>query len=659
LMFSTPTGPAIAGIQSLVVAAFFLFLGGCIVDLTVGKRLNRSTVWGLSIVGLAFYALCLMLLHIVTGGRVFANPWLVRALTIVVVVAWIVLSRRRSRAGNNNESAYNRWRGGLVALGVLAGLAILAWGVPIFQSLPLPPSGDVFLHNPYTSQLLNGELTPTAPITGDIPNFYPWLFHAVQATVTCFMPGGRAFHSQNALQIILPVGSVWALFALGRELTRSIAAGMFAALFGALTGGFGFVMLHGIDAVIDPNNDATRYMGDLLLRRSYNASFYNVAPPFPRDLGYALLAGAFVLLVGAIRTRKTLALMGTGTALGMVGLASLESFLVGTTTAVVVVLIAGRTTGRLRALVSVLLPALGVYSLWLIPQAINFIELGGYVNLTLMPPVVLPPLAILVSWGVVTPLAIFGIRPAVVSAREDPGARLLITLTLVAGGFVILTSVGSSLLSGAFDTVGRAHRYWPLLYLAVALLAAVAAWRVWSALVTNRRSLAIALSVLLALVGMVSPIVASLAFARGHVDREVHSAVRGREDALLNLLSPHLGERCVAAVPLELDQMAAAYSGYRFVAYKWARPIPGNGARIRWSDIYERITSEAERIPANFALTHARGIPASWRSTAERFGVDVVVIRNEDAASAALEGVEIERATDVPYSVARLSDCGV
>jgi hypothetical protein len=658
-MFSTPANPAIAGAQALVVAAFLLFVGGCCVDLVIGKRLSRLTTWALSVPGLAFYVLCLMLLHVITGGRVFSNPWLVWVITIAVVAAWIVVSRRRRADSDGRDSSTdNQWRGGFIALAVLAGLAILAWGAPIFLSLPMPPSGDVFFHNPYTSQLLNGELTPTAPITGDIPNFYPWLFHAVQATATCFMPGGRAFHSQNALQLILPVGSAWALFALGREVTRNIAAGMFSALFGALTGGFGFVMLRGIHAVFDPNKDATLYMGDLLLRRSYNASFYNVAPPFPRDLGYALLAGALVLLVGAIRTKKPIALVGTGVALGMVGLASLESFLVGMTTAVVIVLFAGGTTGRLRMLILAILPALGVYALWLVPQVINYIQLGGYVNLTVMPPVVLPPLAILVSWGVVTPLAVFGIRPAVRAAKEDPGARTLIALTLVAGGFVVLSSVGSSLLSGAFDTVGRAHRYWPLLYLAGALLAAVAAWRAWSALANTRRNLALTLSILLAIVCMVSPLVASLAFL-GQADPIVEEAVRGREDALLNLLSPHLGERCVAAVPLELDQVAAAYTGYRFVAYKWTRPIPGNGARIRWSDIYERITPEAERIPANFALTHARGTPESWRSIADRYGVDAVVIRNEDAASPALEGIELERAGDAPYVVARLSDCGV
>ena len=39
----------------------------------------------------------------------------------------------------------------------------------------------------------------------------------------------------------------------------------------------------------------TKYLGDLLYKRSYNVAFANLSPPYPRDLGLPMLLAFLVL----------------------------------------------------------------------------------------------------------------------------------------------------------------------------------------------------------------------------------------------------------------------------------------------------------------------------------------------------------------------------
>jgi len=99
-MFSTPSSPAIAGLQAMGVAAFLLTLGYLVADLVTGRlKLGRTTRLGLAFPGLTLYSLLLMLAHIATGGRVLSNPGLTRAVTGILAVGlfFAAFLRRRSR----------------------------------------------------------------------------------------------------------------------------------------------------------------------------------------------------------------------------------------------------------------------------------------------------------------------------------------------------------------------------------------------------------------------------------------------------------------------------------------------------------------------------------------------------------------------------------
>ena len=101
-------------------------------------------------------------------------------------------------------------------------------------------------------QLMAGDAMFGAVLTGEVPNYYPWMFHSVGALTTSLTPGETPYHALAPIQLVQVGGCVLALFALGRTLTRRAMTGFGAALLGALSGGFGFVLLNGLDVVADP-----------------------------------------------------------------------------------------------------------------------------------------------------------------------------------------------------------------------------------------------------------------------------------------------------------------------------------------------------------------------------------------------------------------------
>lgn len=655
-MLSSPPNPLGAGIEAVVVAAFFLVLGWLIADALLGRRgLDAIACWGLAFSGVGVYALLLMLLHIASGGRVFANPWLTRGITLGVFAALALrrgVARRRGAAPGRPAR-----RAALAAAGmVVAGL--LVWGSPVARELPLDVRGDSILHSGWSSQLLDGETTPSASITGAVPNFYPWLSHALLALLARFTPGGRTLHAFGPLQVLQVSGAMLALFALGRALDGSVTTGAAAGLLGGLTGGVGFVALRGLDLVMNPRLDPLRYLGDLLYKRSYNISFYDLAPSFPRDVAWTLLVGCLLLLVQGLRSDATFVLVASGVVLGLVGLTGAESFFVGFG-AVVAMTILPAHVARRRLAGCVLLPALGVYALWVVPQVLSYLRLGGYVNLTVVGPVTLPAWAILISWGILTPLAAVGVASCLPRARDDVVLRLVGAVTVVAGATVLAATIVPAVLGRAFLSLGRPHRYWPLLCFGVALLAALGVARVLAWASRGPRWMVPAVVVVVVGLALPSPVVASLALSREHRHHGLfEAAVRGDPAGLLNLVSPAAGGRCQVAVPLSLDSQVWAYSGYRLVAHRGRHRRPGNGARIRWRDIYEHITPPEQRLRDNRLLTNGSGSRARWDEVAAAYGVDVVVVPNARSYRPALRGRPRAAADDAPFTVFRLSRCG-
>jgi hypothetical protein len=187
-------------------------------------------------------------------------------------------------------------------LGGIAAGALLVWGSPVWRAFPIHFGGDTSMHAAWASQLLDGEATPSAAITGQIPNYYPWMFHATLALAAVFMPNGHAVVALSPLQLALAMGTLLALFALGRSLAGGAAGGAGVALLAGATGGFGYFLSRGPTLLFSPRGHETDFGGDFLFVRSYNPAFYQLAPPFPRDLAFAFLVCALVLaVVGAPR----------------------------------------------------------------------------------------------------------------------------------------------------------------------------------------------------------------------------------------------------------------------------------------------------------------------------------------------------------------------
>lgn len=620
-MLGPPSTAFVAGLEAVVIAGVLLVLGYLIVDAVAGKRdLDEVERWGLALGGLCAFSLAMMVVHIGTSGWLFTQEWLVIGVTAVTTLGLLI---PRVASTRERDHSHALLAGGLVLV------AVVVWGSPVFRMMPLTATADTQLHNGWIDQLLAGETTPGATLTGDVPNYYPWLFHALGAVTTTITPGNTPFHALAPLQLVQVAGAVLALFALGRAVARRALTGAGAVLFGAISGGFGFVMLNGFDIVTDPRANegaaALAYQGDLLYTRSYNVGFHNIAPAFPRDFAFALLV-TFVLTL-AIRARRTdpWSDIVAGSALGLAGLTGGETFLTGGLLAVLVLAFEPqRSFGRAAR---VLGPAAIIYSLWAMPIVVNYARLDGFVSITHIIPVALPASAIVVSWGWVAPFGAVGLIRALGITRTDPVTRVALLFAVAAGVMLAVSAFIPEILGDAFDTLGRAHRYWPIFYLSAALLAAIGFTALVDVAKARSNAVAAAVIVVVTLTALVSPVVGSIALPN-EINRypEITAAMTQDEDSLLHRLRSY-GPGCVVAAPNSIARIVFAYTGYRLVLWtgNW---FGENRARIRWAGIYDHIAPEAQRIEDNKTLTTARPGSGPWLEAADRHDVDLIVTKD-------------------------------
>jgi len=399
-------------------------------------------------------------------------------------------------------------------------------------------------------------------------------------------------------------------------------------LFGALTGGFGYVLLRGPDVILDPRaNDgaaALRYWGDLIATRPYNVAFQNLTPPFPRDVAYVLVVAALLLLVTGLEQRSGGPLVAAGVAVGMVGLTGGETFIVCILTVGVLILIA-TDIGRARLGVLVLLPALATYSLWAVPMAVNYFRLEGFVG-TAARPVVLTPLAVLGSWGLVTPFAVFGLIQRL-RRQADPATKVVLAALVAAVTSLVASAALPLYLGRGFSTLGRDHRYWPLVFLALVPLAALGITELVGPMVRANRKLGIAFVAVTVILAVPSPLLASIALPDERGSPELlERSLKGDPRTVLNLIAPQPGMRCVVAAPVGMSQRVFSYTGYHMVLFRWTPgEVSRNAAHIRWAGIYRRIPDGRERLQAIRVLTGSVPGKARWNEVADAYGVDVVV----------------------------------
>ena len=658
-MLGAPSSALAAGLTAVVVAALLAGFGFLLASAATRSRLGLVPTAALAVPALVAWVLVLMLAHMVSGGRVLSEPWLVRGLTLGAgVVAAAVTTWTRRRAG---AAAPSRGPLGWVLAAALCAAAVASlW--PLLRLLPVPSTPDAQLHTGWAMQLLNGSTTPSATITGDIPNYYPWLFHAFAAFLARFTPGGHVWHALATMQVLQVAGVVMGLFAAGRELTRRMTGGLAAAAFGAFAGGIGFVFLRGIDVAprgrVPGSDGVMRFAGDLLVARPYNITFFNLAPPLPRDVAYALMASFIFALFAAYGRKSTGWVITAGAIAGMIGLTGGESWIValllGATACVV-----GTGTSRPRAFACFFVPALAVYSVWFVPTLINYIDLGGFVDTTHQAPVSLPPLGFFGAWGLMTPFAVWGL---VLALRDRGDARLRLAAALVVGALVavFVSSLIPVVLGDAFETLGTKHRYWPYVHLAVALCGAVGFGDLVSRV--GRRNLNAAAVVVAGVIaiGLVSPVVSSLASTRtvlgnpGH--RIANASLLPDSRTVEAVLLDRERRDCNVAVPSEMSQSVFAFTGYRLVLWQGGAQGP-NRARIRWRNIYDEIAPDGVRLRANETLTTGAG--REWRRAVERFGVDLVVAPVGAGGRAPVTGYPSRRAGfgGDDYVVLEVGDC--
>ncbi len=608
--------------KAAIVAAALMGFGYLIVDALDGRRrLDGFSKWALAFPAVVAFSFALMVLHIASRGRILSNPWLVR--TVATLVAAALLVRRFAHARERGTvSKTDR----VAAVAVVVG-ALLVWGTPVVRVVPLvPTSADTRWHMGWASQLMNGDSTPSALITGAVPNYYPWLFHAVVAFVAPFTPGGRAFHTLGPLQLLQVAAAALTLFAIGRTVGRSWVAGAATALFGSMAAALPIALIGRIDAVLH----TPRTGGP---RGTYNASYNNLAPPLPRDLGYTLLLAFALLLIAGLVQRNAALLVGAGSMLGLAGLTSAEFFFVGLGVAVFTVLVPGEVSRRVLGL-AVLAPAIALFAVWLVPLIASYVRLGGFVNTTGVGPIILSPMAILMSWGLVIPFAVYALIRWLSAHRVEAGARVLVALVVVAAVLVVTSSVIPRLLGPGFMILGRSTRYWPVLYLAVALFAGVGAAELIERMAAWHGVAALGVAALLVALTLPVPINASLEAGRSGSDTSpLGSALLGIGSNYLTEIGRHGRAPCVVAAPGSLPLVIFSYTGYRQVAYRGLSRHVGNYARIRWRDIYEHIPTDTERLADNRVLTTAPVGSRLSRRLAAKYGVNVVVVHRDGVPS--------------------------
>ena len=80
-------------------------------------------------------------------------------------------------------------------------------------------------------------------------------------------------------------------------------------------------------------------------------------------------------------------------------------------------------------------------------------------------------------------------------------------------------------------------------------------------------------------------------------------------------------------------------------------PHPGNKARIRWRDIYQRIIPERQRIRDDRDLVRGNVTHSEWERIVHKYGVDVVVTPDYLVPRGTGLPARGVLASDAPYTV--------
>jgi hypothetical protein len=597
---------ALALVQLVVSCAVGWTTGGWLLRRTFAAGEPALPKWiGLperalaAIVGFVVFSIALMVGHLITGGAVFGSQFVVPVVG-GIVLAWGI-------RGVEWSLTVPRIKVSLCVL-LLGAIFIL----PVLRAGTGVRTGDSPWHLGWSQQLLSGEPVPTGPVPELGRNAYPWGFHAVIATLVRLVPGSDPLIAHEALHFLLVFTIPLAAACLARALRPH--AGWAGALAAGLIGGFGWMAAGGPDFILSPS--LARYGADLVVA-SPNSVYELFPPALPRELGLVLLGAAGVMMIGAAthadRTRKAVA----GGLVGVAGLVSVPIFVVGLAW-IAAVSIGGKRGSRVRNALTMLVPAALVFGLWLGPVAVDYVRLGGFVNITPELGVEWPLYESLWSWGLLFPLAAAGV--VLVLRRKSTAARRALLLAAVTVALLAVALVRSEFGWGLAGNATLLHqgRIWPVVHLLGAAFAGVALARLYELLRRRRRGAATLVVAGLLAVGAASPALASIhltevieAYDAGYLYRRPDFD----DDAFVPRAAAELGPRDVVKVEGSnfLGFLLFSLSGVRLATYDDAR-LTHNDLRLR----YAQLAEEWDR-----------------RIAAGGFEPDYVVMRRSDAPAGA------------------------
>jgi hypothetical protein len=516
----------ISVVSFAVLVAFIWFAGGAIVPSAPSPERLAAGVF--VVLGLAWIVMAAGS----TGVGMLGSPYPIVTSVVIVAAAW---------GYRQVPFAVPRPDWVAVTAGAAGGVLISfsAWWAP-----NSPPVGEMALHLGWIRELTAGAAQPGHPYA-DVPNSYPWLYHALGGAFDVAALGGLAV-AVLLLQAFLVLG-----LALGSWLTAcEVGLTHDEAVWGLV-----LTLLGGGLAVADSPEPV--------------ASLGNVPPPLPRELGLSIFALVLWLLIRTATRRSAVlaAVAGCGAGLAFVAapIAGLVSL------AVAAVLLARRAP---RLIIPAVAAATVAILPWALPLARDYRRLHGFRAITPLHAET-PSLARLIwAVGLVSVLGILGL---LMLSRRSEGGTSLILASAVSSILVLIAAVsGSDWAPLQVPAFGRTVRYVPELALTLSIAAAVPI----AAGARRSRGAAVAVGLLCLLLPVISGVRTGIATAErpsfdGHCLRD-HGVRAGHTVAVLG--TPR---HTMAALAL--------------FGATGASPLYMPRPRLRFASIYTTIPTVAQR----------------------------------------------------------------
>jgi hypothetical protein len=297
------------------------------------------------------------------------------------------------------------------------------------------------------------------------------------------------------------------MWLLARELGARPAAATWGAALFTVAAGFGWIWQHTPAALMHQNGaNLGPYHGDLVLFNVFLPSLGDVPPLIPRELAACLAPLALWLAVRGLGRGPATLLWAAGAAIGFV-------FLIGPLPGVFcavwtgVLAIRARTAAAWRTAVA----AAAVAAVWVVPLGLAYHRYGGFVSITHITPVN-PSLAqTAVALGILLPLGVAGAVGVAARPRDVARGPIVLLLAVPAAACAAGALVGHD--GSVFGTPAllRWARYLPMLALALAPPAGIAADRLVRLAGARLRLGGVAVAAGLAAVAVPSTVLATVA----------------------------------------------------------------------------------------------------------------------------------------------------